>query len=425
MNTNLGDAFGGAVLSVAQVGNLRYVTAGVLTLMLTWTSAAFAAEPVSSLNPLVTTNYVLVTNLVVVTNYVLTPNAAPSAGRLTPGRANTPLPDLSWVPPEDGFDWIQLKSGEWLKGQLKAMQKRKLEFDSDELDYLTFDGKDIRQVRASRTQDVLFVDGEKVSGPVTITPTQVAVGGTAPRVHPRDQLQSLTPGGSKERNYWSGKLTLGLTLRSGNTEQVEYNAQVNLQRRTPATRLSVDYLGNISSIDSVESANNNRVNTEFDLWLSRRFYLVLPFAEYYKDPFQNLAHRFTGGVGVGYDLIEHRNLEWNITAGPAYQHAWFESSQPGEARDKGTAALAFGSRFDWDITRRIDWILGYRGQFTSREVGETTHHFVSTLSLELTKRFDLEVSFVWDRITNPKVGADDVQPKQDDFRLVVGLGVDF
>ena len=59
------------------------------------------------------------------------------------------------------------------------------------------------------------------------------------------------------------------------------------------------------------------------------------------------------------------------------------------------------------------------------EVGETTHHSVSTLSLELTKRFDLDVSFIWDRITNPKVGADGVQPKPDDFRLVVGLGVDF
>ena len=405
-----------------------------LAFALIWLASAVqgsGAEPVSSLKPVVATNTVLVTNLVVVTNYVVTTNLVintntdPGAGRLTAGRANSPLPDLSWVPPEDNFDWIQLKSGEWLKGQLKAMQKRKLEFDSDELDYLTFDWRDIRQVRSPRTLDVLFVDGEKLSGPVTITPQQVAVGGAAPRVLPRDQLQSLTPGGSKERNYWSGKLTLGLTLRSGNTEQVEYNASANLQRRTPATRLSVDYLGNVSSIDGTESANNHRVNAEFDLWLSRRFYLVLPFAEYYKDPFQNLEHRFTGGVGVGYDLIDRPNLEWNITAGPAYQQAWFESSQPGEATQKGTAALAFGSRFDWDITRRIDLILEYRGQYTSREVGETTHHSVSTLSLKLTKRFDLDVSFVWDRITNPKVGADGVQPKPDDFRLVVGLGVDF
>jgi putative salt-induced outer membrane protein YdiY len=387
----------------------------------------FGAEPVNSLQPVAITNYVLVTNvvLVTITNYVVTTNVVVSANRPAAVRTNSLLPALSWVPPADSFDWIQLKSGEWLKGQFKAMQKRELEFDSDELNDLTFDWKDIRQVRSPRIIDVLSVTGEKVSGPVTITPEQVAVGGGEPRVFPRDQLQSLTPGGAKERNYWSGKVSIGLTMRAGNTESVDYNAEAHVQRRTPATRLSFDYIGNFSSVDGVENANDSRANTEFDLWLSRRFYLVIPYAEYYTDPFQNIAHRVTLGVGVGYDLIDRRNLNWNITAGPAYQQAWFESSQPGEPTEKGAAALTFGSRFDWDITRRIELILEYRGQYTSREAGESTHHAVSTLSLELTKRFDLDVSFTWDRISNPKVGADGVQPNPDDVRLVVGLGVDF
>ena len=333
----------------------------ILLLAVVWCSPQLrgaARKPDTPHAQPVGTSLVLTTNVVVmtVTNYIVTTNVVVGTNGLAPqtgkkskkSRASAPPPDLSWVPPGDDFDWIQLKSGEWLRGRLKAMQKRELEFDSDELDYLTFDWKDIRQVRSPRTQDVLFIDGEKSSGPLTITPTQVTTGGATPRTRPRDEVQSLTPGGSKERNYWSGKLTLGLTLRSGNTEQVEYNASANLQRRTPATRLNVDYLGNVSSIDGTDTANNTRVNTEFDVWLSRRFYLVVPFAEYYRDPFQNLEHRLTGGVGVGYDLIDRPKLEWNITAGPA-----------------------------------------------------------------------------WDRTAKPKVGVDGVQPKPDDFRLVVGLGVDF
>jgi len=252
---------------------------------------------------------------------------------------------LTWVPPPDSFDWIQLKSGEWLKGKLKALQDRKLEFDSEKLNELTFDWKDVRQVRSPRFIDALFVDGRKVSGPVRITPDQVTVSGAEPQTHPRAQLQSLTPGGAQERNYWSGKASAGLTVRAGNTKSVDYNAQAHLQRRTPATRLSLDYIGNISSIDDVESANNHRVNSEFDLWLSRRFYLVVPAAEYYEDPFQNLAHRFTAGVGVGYDLMDRPDLNWNITAGPAYQHAWFESAQPGEPTAKGTGVLLRSREF--------------------------------------------------------------------------------
>jgi putative salt-induced outer membrane protein YdiY len=396
---------------------------------------ALAADSRNSREPVTVTNTVVVTNvmLVTVTNYVVTTNVVittnwPAVQAKKSSQKSRPavhLPDLSWVPPADNFDWIQLKSGEWLKGRLKAMQERQLEFYSEELKDQTFDWKDIRQVRSSRTLDVLFVDGQKVSGPVTITPEQIAVGGATPQSQPRDQLQSLTPGGTKERNYWSGNASLGLTLRAGNTKSVDYSAQAHLQRRTPETRFSLDYMGNFSSVNDVESANNQRVNTELDYWLSRRFYLILPSAEYYTDPFQNLKTRLTGGVGVGYDLISRPKMEWNITSGPAYQYAWFESAEPGAPTEKGNGALTFGSRFDWDITRRIELILEYRGIYTSKEVGETTHHAVGSIELELTKRLDLNVSLTWDRISNPKVGSDGVQPQPDDFRLVVGFGVDF
>lgn len=45
----------------------------------------------------------------------------------------------NFYPPEDNkFDWIQLTSDEWLKGDLKALYDYKLEFDSDNLELLTF-----------------------------------------------------------------------------------------------------------------------------------------------------------------------------------------------------------------------------------------------------------------------------------------------
>jgi len=335
---------------------------------------------------------------------------------------------LPWrpLPPDDkDNDWIQLKSGEWLKGRLRGMQDRKVDFISDELDDQEFDWKDIYQVRSPRTISVLFNDRQTASGPVTITREQVVVESLVPVVRPRNELDSLTPGGKTELSLWSGKVSIGLTLRAGNTEQVDYTAQLHLQRRTPATRLSLDYIGNVSSVDQVQSANNHRVNSEFDLWLSRRFYLLLPAAEYLQDRFQNIDSRITGGVGVGYDLIDRRNLNWNITAGPAYQHTVFHSVESGEASEKGNAALTFGSKFDWDITKRIEVILEYRGQYTSKEVGETTHHAVTTFSLDLTRRLDLDVSFIWDRVNNPKPASDGAVPKPDDFRLVVGLGLDF
>jgi putative salt-induced outer membrane protein YdiY len=273
---------------------------------------------------------------------------------------------------------------------------------------------------------VLFADGNRFSGPLEVTPDQISVkdGGVALRVNPRDQLQSITPGGSK-RNYWSGSGSFGLTVRKGNTNQVEYNAQAHVERRTPETRLSMDYIGNSSRVDGVENSNNNRVNGEFDRWLSKSFYLVLPSAEYYTDPYQNLSYRVTLGVGIGYALIDHRDLEWRIDVGPAYQWAKYESSEAGAPEEETVEAITFGTRFKWDITSRIDVSLLYNGQFTKESVGGTNHHAVSTLSIELTKVFDLDFSLTWDRISNPKVDANGVQPKPDDVRMVISLGVDF
>jgi putative salt-induced outer membrane protein YdiY len=385
----------------------------------------FAADSVNSLPPVAASNYVVVTNMVVVTNYVVVTNLVQGTNGPAAARTNSALPDLSWVPPDDGFDWIQLKSGEWLKGKIKAMQDKKLDFDSDELKDLTFEWKNIRQVRSPHIIEILLVNQEAIKGPVMITPDLVMVGGAEPRTFPRSELQSITPGGSKERDYWSGRVSLGFALRAGNTKSVDYNAQASLQRRTPGTRLKLDYIGNLSSLNGVENENNHRVNGEFDYWLSRRFYAILPQAEYFSDPFQNIANRATVGGGFGYDLLDRRILEWNVSAGPAYQQTWFNSVQAGDPTTRGQAALMFGSTFDWQITGRIELILDYSGQYTSREVGESLQHAVSTLSVELTKRFDLDVSFVWDRTQNPQPESSGVVPQKDDYRLTLGLGVRF
>ena len=344
------------------------------------------------------------------------------------GREATPGQETAWAPPipaEDGFDWIQLKSGEWLKGRLEALQDEKLEFDSEELEELGFKWEDIFQVRSSRTFDLLFEDKEEVSGPISITREWVTVGGASPRTRPRAKLLSITRGGSKERNYWSGDATLGLTVRSGNADEVLYNAQARLQRRTPATRFTLDYLGNISSADGAKSSNNHRVNAEFDLWLSRRLYLVLPSGEYFTDEFQNIAHRFTLGTGLGYDLVDRSTLDWNVSALPSFQATRFDSVQAGEAERKDAGALVLGSEFDWEISRRVDLVLEYQGQFTNSELGETLHHSVSKLEIELSKLFELDISFVWDRVGDPQANEDGITPEKDDYRLVVGFGVDF
>lgn len=334
----------------------------------------------------------------------------------------------AWTPPapaEDGFDWIELKSGEWLKGKLVALQDEKLEFESEELDEQEFDWEDIFQVRSPQDLNLLFEDKSEVSGPISITRELVTVGRAEARTFPRAELLSITRGGARERNYWSGDAAFGLTLRSGNVDEVLYNAQASLQRRTPATRFSLNYLGNVTSADGTKSSDNHRVNAEYDLWLSRRLYLIVPSGEYLTDEFQNIDSRVTLGAGLGYDLLDRNKLEWNVSALPSLQSTHFDSVQAGEDDSRNEGALVLGSEFDWEISRRVDLVLEYQGQFTNSEFGQTIHHSVGKLDIELTQLLDLDVSLVWDRVGDPETNEDGVTPEKDDFRLIIGLGIDF
>jgi putative salt-induced outer membrane protein YdiY len=329
-------------------------------------------------------------------------------------------------PPDDRFDWVELKSGEWLKGRIKSMQDEKLEFDSEELDIRVFDWKDIRTVRSPRLHSVRFETKANADGSLVITTNRVEViSNNITNTYSREELLAITPTGARESSKWTAKVIAGMNFRSGNTKEVEYNAHATIERRTPSTRFTLDYLGNFGSINDVETENNQRTQARFDYFLSRRLFVRLPDVEYYRDPLQNLDHRLTLGGGVGYDLVHNRRVEWNVSVGPAWQRNQFDSVPPGESSTRDSLAAVFGTRFDVELTKRIDLILEYRAQLAGRESGDNMHHAVASLEFEIHKRLNLDISFSWDRIGNPKTEANGTTPSADDFRVSTGLGVDF
>jgi len=370
---------------------------------------------------------------VIVTNTIVTTTNIQSESPDLPAFSTNDFRTSWQIPPpgDNKFDWVQLKSGEWLKGEIKSMQGDKLSFDSDELDLLEFKWKDVHKLISPHMNTVLIDDGkhrERALGSLWITREHVIVDGEDTVSYPRKDLFGIVPGVPKEANYWSGKLSLGLTLRGGNTEQVEYNARANLTRRTTSTRLSLDYLGNFSQTDGTQTANNQRGTVTFDVFVSRHLFIRIPYLEYYSDPFQNIAHRFTAGAGVGYDIYNRFNspvVEWNVTLGPAYQQIWYDSVEVGQPESVGGAAIVLGTRFNWDITSRIEVTLISNAQLSASEANNSTVHSELLWELEVTKVLDLDVSFIWDYAADPQPDSTGVVPENSDYRLVLALGLDF
>jgi putative salt-induced outer membrane protein YdiY len=333
-----------------------------------------------------------------------------------------------WAPPPpmpDEFDWVQLTSGEWLKGEIRVMYEDSLEFDSDKLDLLSIDLDDIQQIRSAQVLNVRMKGGETATGKVLMEDGAIRVLGDAPAVYDRADLLSMTAGAPKERNYWIGKVSAGGNLRSGNTDQVELSTAASFKRRTVENRVSLDYLGNFSETNDVQSANNQRANMVWDWFFSEKLFLRPVFLEYFSDPFQNIDSRYTVGTGIGYQLIDTSRTDWSIFAGPAWQSTRFDEVEPGESRSEDTWALSAGTTFETELTGRIDFTYDYRFQFTRPESGRYNHHMIGTFAVELTDSLDLDLSLVWDRIEKPRRDENGTVPQQDDYRLIIGVGYDF
>ena len=324
------------------------------------------------------------------------------------------------------FDWIRLGSGEWLKGEIISMYDDELEFDSDELGVLKLDFGDLAEIRSSRVVQVGLDRRDPVIGRLHLEGSTVRVTAEAGVVEfPRQEILTLVAGERREINFWSFSVDVGGNIRSGNTDQVDYTARLGAQRRTLSNRIGFDYLGTNTEIDTETTSNNQRANLGWDLFLTRRLFVNVVGAEWFRDRFQNIQDRWTLTAGLGYELVDTSKTSWRASAGPAWQSTRFVSV--GEAEDDTTdgGALRIGTRLDHELTGDIDLYFDYNAYFTSERNGSYNHHLDTGISFDLIGDLDANVAWVWDRIQDPRPLEDGTVPEQDDYRLIFGLGWSF
>lgn len=332
----------------------------------------------------------------------------------------------NFAPPEDSHDWVQLTSDEWLKGEIKVMYNDVLEFESDELGILSLDMEDIRQIRSGSIMSIRLNGPRVVYGSMLLTKDQVILTyGTNTQTFNRTELVSISKRETHEISLWSVKLNLGFDVSSGNTEQTNYSSQLDLRRRTANNRFVTTYLGQYSRTKDTDTADNNRLNSFIDVFQTRRFFWRPVFLEYFRDPFQNIQSQSTLGAGLGYQLIDTKKTELNLTTGPAYQETRFDSVVAGEDKETSTPALVTSASYETALTKRIDFDFTYSFKLVNESSGTYTHHTVTSFETELTSWLDFDISFIWDYVRDPTPNSDGTLPESDDYKLTFSLGIEY
>ena len=118
-------------------------------------------------------------------------------GGLASAEQDTDFSDFA--PPPDEYDWIQLTSDEWLKGELISLFDGELAFDSDNLGVVKIDWEDVKRFRGHGAYGISIQGIEPLAGELRIDDQRVVVvvAGTEYE-YPRQRLVAITASADRE-----------------------------------------------------------------------------------------------------------------------------------------------------------------------------------------------------------------------------------
>lgn len=326
------------------------------------------------------------------------------------------------------FDWLRLTSGEWLKGDIISMYDDELDFDSDEFGEKSFDWEDVSELRSRFDQQIRMADGRVVEGFLIVKEGKLSlISNGTEQQFPLSELLSITSAADTRVDLWDAKVTLGINVSQGNSNQIDYLLTAQAQRRTPTSRFNADYSYNYSEsngeAENVVTVNSSRFNAYFDWFYSANMFFRVIDYENYKDAQQNIKDRNTLGMSIGYHIVNTKRIEWDLTVGPSYVDTQYNAESGGNSDASG--AVSLGTLLDYQINSKIDFTFDYQIQFVSKESGTRTSHLKTGFEFEFIDDFEIDLLFYLDRTAKPIESSINSTPQENDYRLALSVGYKF
>ncbi|MHC4135513.1 MAG: DUF481 domain-containing protein [Planctomycetota bacterium] len=166
----------------------------------------------------------------------------------------------------------------------------------------------------------------------------------------------------------------------------------------PFPEESFDY----TALDGSPTIDNHRFAGRWDLFLSKRWFATPISLDLFRDRFANIALQVTPGAGGGYRVVDTSKVEWELDLAAGWRFTEFESVIPGTPGQESTATIIPGTRLEWDITSDIEFKLSHFVQVGVPDTADTNQHLVMGFEFDLLEDIDLDITFQWDRVGQPR-----------------------
>ena len=333
---------------------------------------------------------------------------------------------------EKNDDWVKLKSGEVIKGELNGTikedgnsYKQEIEFDSDDLGDQEIELGDIEELQTAGYFTIRVADGSIYDGYLSIRNDKLYLTNAEKEISfPVTEVVSIFRGKGEDSEQWEAELSFNMDMSSGNTDELTLGGEFEAERNTVESRTLLNATHETKESNDEKTANNSTVEGSYDIYIDNRLFFRPIALEAENDEFKNLDYKITASMGVGYFFITNDKTEWDVTIGPAYTHTKFITVEEGSSSTTNSGAFVLDSNFEYELTKDIDFTYDYDMTWESEESGGVQHKNTIGFDIDLVGDLDFTIKGIWDYISDPTPDSDGKVPEKSDYQMLVGLSYD-
>lgn len=312
-------------------------------------------------------------------------------------------------------DSVTLVNGDRLSGKIASITAGGVVIDTPAAGTVTVKVDQLAGITTAGPLRFATASGDRFEATVTgVKDGQLTVSGASgSRAVAAAELVEWQP-----EESWTGSVTAGLAITSGNTDRRNANAAAEVIRRTEDTRLTVrgtwDYGEDKASGAWVLTQRRVFGSGKYDWFFSKKTYLYGQVTGEY-DKFADLDLRLTAGGGLGYQLYEDADFALQAEAGLTY----FDENRITGVDDEYLAARA-AYRARWTFNDKVTLLQDGEFYPSVEDVADFYARVDTRIRASLTSAMFAQMQWIFDYDNTPAAGFD-----RQDHRILASVGWSF